>query len=201
MGLMGREKLIDPLFSAGAASATLVRLVTRGLVCPFGLAVITPGPLSKLTPLPPAFVGGGEPMRCGGSTLDALRDDLVGTGGGDTYPRQSEGTGGGSSARFPGAAPRFGEGWRNVLSVMDPELFCRCGQPGPTVALPLDAADSRLCIIRFVCIEPTGSGDVVCDRRAAAAAADESCPLETLLARNAWAAAVLAADVAGVLMG
>lgn len=103
-------------------------------------------------------------------------------------------------ARTRAGVPRPGEGSRNVRSVIDPELFCRCipGRAGP---LPLDVTDSRLCTIRLVCIEPTGSGDVVCERRAAAAAAAESCPLETLLARKAWAAAELAAEVAGVFMG
>lgn len=114
-------------------------LATRSFAWPFGLVVMTPGPLSKLTPLPPAL-GGGELTRCGGSTLDALRSDLTGIGGGDAYPCGTEGTGGGSMARIREGVPRAGEGSRNVLSVIEPELFCRC-IPGRTAALPLDVTD------------------------------------------------------------
>ena len=53
--------------------------------------------------------------------------------------------------------------------------------------------------MRFVWISPTGVGEVVCDRSAAAAAAEERLPLETRFARKACAAAVAAADVGGVL--
>lgn len=44
--------------------------------------------------------------------------------------------------------------------------------PLAPVPLPLDEVDPRL-TMRFVCRLPTGSGDVVWERRAAAAAAEE----------------------------
>ena len=45
-----------------------------------------------------------------------------------------------------------------VLSVIDPLLFCRSKAGAP--ALPFDDVDQRRCIL-FVCISPTGIGDVV----------------------------------------
>ena len=70
-----------------------------------------------------------------------------------------------------------GEAARNVRSVIDPLLLdlCKPGRAMPPLvpfALPLDEVDPRL-TMRFVCTLPTGSGDVVWERRAAAAAAEE----------------------------
>lgn len=59
--------------------------------------------------------------------------------------------------------------------------------------LPMDAFEPRR-TIRFVCMLPTGSGELVTDRKAAAAAADERLPFEGGRAMKAWAAAVAAAD-------
>ncbi len=73
---MGLEKLIEPLLPVRSNSATLPRLVTRCADGPVRLVVMTPGPLSKLTPRPPTFLGGGELTRNGGSMLEALRCDF-----------------------------------------------------------------------------------------------------------------------------
>ncbi len=92
---MGLEKLTDPLLPVRSSSATLPRLVTRCADCPLRRVVMTPGPLSRLTPRPPVFFGGGELTRSGGSILEARRCDFWGTGGtGDEYPFGSAGTGG-----------------------------------------------------------------------------------------------------------
>ena len=98
----------------------------------------------------------------------------------------SFGTGGISCGSFGtgGAAPsppadwgRPGEGLRNVLSVIDPELLCLSKLPleRPLVALPEPALDDLLCM-RLVCTSPTsvGGGDIV--RRAAAAAEADRLP-------------------------
>lgn len=110
------------------------------------------------------------------------------------------GIGGGCSSleRDPGRP--LGDGSRKVLSVKDPELprRCRVGLPG---ALPLDDEDPHRCCIRFVWISPTGVGVVVCERRAAPAAAAARLTLEARFARKACAAAVAAAAVGAVLRG
>ena len=60
----------------------------------------------------------------------------------------------------------------------------------------MDEIDPRRCV-RFVCTSLTGVGEVVCVRKAAAAAAEERLAFELRLARNACAAAVAAAAVVG----
>lgn len=113
----------------------------------------------------------------------------------------SAGTGGASEACETGDMVPFarpGDGLRKVLSVIDPLLFCRCS-PGRGVppllgaALPLDDADPRR-DIRFVCMLPTSSGDVVCDRRAAAAAAEDREGVDGALWKKAEVAASAALD-------
>lgn len=49
--------------------------------------------------------------------------------------------------------------------------------------------------IRFVCRLPTGSGVVVMDRKAAAAAAEDREPVDGLFLRKAWLAAAAALEV------
>jgi len=51
--------------------------------------------------------------------------------------------------------------------------------------------------MRFVCIDPTGSGDVVWERRAAPAAAADSAAAEGDLLRNAALAAIEADELGG----
>lgn len=83
----------------------------------------------------------------------------------------------------------LGEGERKVRSLIEPELAC-LRTPGGLAAPPdvPDAVEPFLCM-RLVCTLPTGTGVVACDRKAAAAAADERSPLEDLLLRKAWLAA------------
>ena len=74
-----------------------------------------------------------------------------------------------------GLLPEVGEAALKVRSVIEPLLLARFrpGRPVPptaTLPLPTEDVDSRR-TIRFVCRLPTGSGEVVCERRAAAAAA------------------------------
>ena len=73
---------------------------------------------------------------------------------------------------------------------MEPELPRRAS-PG---VLPFEEVKPLLCVL-LVWTWLTGAGDVVCERSAAAAAAEERLALEARFARNAWAAAVAAADV------
>ena len=120
LGLMGLEKLIEPLLSSLTSSGMLEFRIAD---CLEGLVTLTPGPLSRLTPRPPGSLGGGELTRSGGSTLAGRRFDLAGTGGGDANALGRGGIGGGSSPLGRVDGPRFGEGSRNVLSVMEPELL------------------------------------------------------------------------------
>ena len=62
--------------------------------------------------------------------------------------------------------------------------------------MPFDDVEACLLLIRFVRTGLTGVGDVVCVRKAAAAAADDRLALDGLLARKACAAAVVAAELA-----
>lgn len=94
------------------------------------------------------------------------------------------GTGGayGSGDIAPLETPRPlllpGEGDLNVRSVMDALLPRLCIPCRPmTLSLPIDDCEPRL-IMRLVCIVPTGSGVVVADRKAAAAAAEDRLALE-----------------------
>ena len=90
---------------------------------------------------------------------------------------------------------RRGEFSRNVRSVIDPPLPCLCSV-GLVAALPFDEFDSRRCM-RLVWMEAGLVGDVVCDLRAVAAAADERFALAARLARKACTAAVEAAEETG----
>lgn len=77
---------------------------------------------------------------------------------------------------------------------MLPELFtlCKPPLPAPRTLLPTEEVDPRRAM-RLVWMLPTGSGLVVCDRRAAAAAAEDREACDDELARKAWPAAAVAA--------
>lgn len=85
-----------------------------------------------------------------------------------------------------------------MRSVMLPPLLflCKLGLaavPPPRAVLTCDEFEPRR-TIRFVWMLPMGSGDVVWERRAAAAAAEERLPWEVEDWRNAELAAVVAAE-------
>ena len=95
-------------------------------------------------------------------------------------------------------ACRAGDGDLNVRSVIEPPLFVLCKPPRPplapppaTLPLPVELADPRL-IMRLVCMLPTGSGVVVCDRNAAAAAAEERAAFDMDFPKKACVAAAAA---------
>lgn len=140
-------------------------------------------PLSTLTPRPPGLVGGGDTTRVGGgSRLEARLEDLGGTAG---MSLGNAGTGGALSTGEPTLFILPGDGERNVLSVIEPVLFCRCmADGGRPAALVFDALEDLRCM-RLVCISPMGTGEVVCDRKAAAAAADDREALDARLLRKA----------------
>lgn len=192
-GDIGLEKLTDRLLSPRSSSGNFGKLLSL-LPRPFPTKLV----LSTLAFLPPR--GGGEEMRIGGSTLEDLDCRSLEEG--------IDGTGGASCAA--GTAPfvdaRAGEGDLNVRSVIDPELSCltrpRPMPPLPPpmmLPLPIEDCDPRL-TMRFVCILPTSSGETVCERNAAAAAAEDSDALEGELLRKAELAAI-AAEELGALFG
>ena len=89
------------------------------------------------------------------------------------------GTGGASAALGTGR-DRDGEGSRKVLSDIDPELPLRsscdtgCPRVDPALELPMEDVEPVLLIIRLVWTSATEVGLIGRDRRAAAAAADDS---------------------------
>jgi hypothetical protein len=112
------------------------------------------------------------------------------------------GTGGASEAiGTPRTGERAGEGSRNVLSVIDPELPLRSsgGAPplcDPLTELPIEDVDPVLRIVRLVCTSATFVGVVGLDRSAAAAAAEERDAFEAWFRRKTEVAAVMAAALA-----
>ena len=136
-------------------------------------------------------------MRCGGSALEGRLTSFF-----FVFFAFFAANFGGKAGSGGGCSPAEDDGLeegdcsRKVLSVMEPELPCRWSAPGRAAALPLDEMDPRRCV-RFVCTSLTGVGEVVWERRAAAAAAEERLAFEGRLARNACAAAVAAAAVVG----
>lgn len=90
---------------------------------------------------------------------------------------------------------RWGDGSRNVLAVMELELFDRRRGPltlaerRPVCKLVGDCVEARRWTIRFVWTFSTGVGVGVRLRRAAAAAADERLLEEGWDFKNAWLAA------------
>ena len=131
-------------------------------------------------------------MRLVGSTLADLR-----------APLGIAGTGGASGAG-PTASGRPGEGDLNVRSVME-ELLSRrtiaLPPPGRPMMLLLarDDCEPRR-IMRLVWMLPMFSGEVVWDRKAAAAAAEDRDAVDVELWRNALLAAI-AADALGGPLG
>jgi len=89
---------------------------------------------------------------------------------------------------------------------MEPKLFCLTRPPrtapppraGVALLLPIEDCEPRL-IMRLVCRLPTGTGEVVCDRRAAAAAAEESDVVEAEFLRKAEVAAMAALELGATL--
>ena len=93
-----------------------------------------------------------------------------------------------------------GEGDLKVRSVMDELLVCLTivflGFPPMMAPLPTEDWEPLL-TMRLVCMEPTGSGDEVRDRRAAPAAAADSEAAEGDLLRKAALAAIEADELGG----
>jgi len=92
----------------------------------------------------------------------------------------------------------LGEGARNERSVMDPELEWRRKPGGCCVPLPCDDKEAFR-TIRFVTVSPTGVGDEVCVRSAAAAAAEDRLALDSRSRRKAFVAARDAFALGGAL--
>lgn len=103
-----------------------------------------------------------------------------------------------------GLWPLPGDGLRNVRSVIDPELDCRCRLPGRccwlTALLPLEEAELRR-TMRLVTVSPTGVGVVTWVRRAAAAAALDRLGLDSRSLTKALVAAREADALAGARWG
>lgn len=168
-GDIGREKFTEERWLPSRSnSATLESFATPRAIGNVGCR----GALSKLTPRPPCFGGGGEDMRNGGSTLAALAFD----GSVRLTSRGTRGTGGASEAALTCGLPE-GDGDLKDLSVIEQALPL-LSSPGCALLelLMVDPFEFFLCM-RFVCTLPTGVGVVVCDRSAAAAAAEEREPL------------------------
>jgi hypothetical protein len=186
---MGREKLIDLDAMSVSTSGTCDKLMIRA-VCPRLPGLTTA--LSKLTPRPPPLFAA-DPPRKGGSKLEARRCAIETSG----ISCGILGTGGASSSGPP-TGLWLGDGARNDRSAMEPELECR-RSPGPCwLPLPADEVDP-LRIIRFVTISPTRVGGAGCVRSAAAAAVEESEPLDWRSLMKAWLAAREAAALGGAL--
>jgi hypothetical protein len=190
--------LTDPLLagrSIPVSSCTLGRLDNLCPDLPGGVLTVA-GP--RLDPRPVARFGGGDATRITGASIlaarrcapDAVREIFFGIAG----------TGGASAAL---GTARAGEGSLKVRSLIDPLLPLRSSiAPGgpfmdPATELPMDEVEPARRSILLVCTSPTDIGVVGRDRRAAAAAADESDALEAWFLRKAEAAAV-AADGLGL---
>lgn len=191
----GLEKLTEGFrdsASSVASSGTFDNLFDSLARFELGVAA-----LSTLAPLPPR-AGEGDVILAEGSALLARLWEALLT------PRGSGGTGGALSSvgeRTPLVRAWPGEGDRKVRSVIEPELLARC-RPGrfapprmlPPAMLPAptDETEPRRSM-RLVVMLPTGSGVVLWERRAAAAAAADKAPFAGLW-RKAWLAAVAAAE-------
>jgi hypothetical protein len=105
---------------------------------------------------------------------------------------------GGASSKLALVDPLFGDGSRNVRSVIDPELPLRSSwAPGgprvdPAAELPIEEFELVLRIVLLVCTSATEVGVVGRARNAAAAAAADKEALEAWGFRKANAAAVCA---------
>lgn len=194
-GLIGREKLTD-LWLASLSSSSLVGNGCGPVVLPVPAGLVVP---STLVFLPPRL-GGGDVMRIVGCKLDERLLEAATDAG-------RAGTGGASGAGATGAAAaaaRPGDGERKVRSVMD-ALLSRLTMPRPVpglammLALPTEDCELRRAM-RLVWMLPTGSGEVVWERKAAAAAAEESEVVEIELCRKALLAAMAAEALGGALI-
>jgi hypothetical protein len=127
--------------------------------------------------------------------LAARLCDCVGSAGGRFFG--IEGTGG-TLSKLGRADPRFGDGSRNVRSVIEPELPLRSSwEPGgprtdPETELPIEEFEFVLRIVLFVWTSATDVGVVGRARKAAAAAAADKEALDAWGLRKASAAAVCA---------
>lgn len=151
--------------------------------------------------------------EAGGDRIDGSR--LAARRGGlflDAYWLGSDGNGGTSTGIEVGAPElvdgRLGEASRNVLAVIELELFVLRRVAAPTLAerrpftgLAGDIVEARRWTIRFVCTFSTLVGVGVRFRKAAAAAADERLLADGCDFRNAWFAADCADWDAGVESG
>lgn len=189
---VGKEKLTDPLCDGvPPLSCRLDRLEFLWPALPFWGAILA-GP--KLDPRPWEVFGGGEAIRAGElSMLEALRCDFSGMTG--RIFLGSAGTGGASAALGTGCDDRDGDGSRKVLSDMEPELPLRSKGGLPEPALPVELTEPARLIVLFVWTSATDMGVVGLDRRAAAAAADDSEAFDARLFRNACAAATVAFEL------
>jgi hypothetical protein len=121
-------------------------------------------------------------------------------------PRMLAGSAGtGGASRAAGIAPLArppGDGDLKVRSLMEPLLLFLCRLPlpiPPRIPLPMTLPPftedcDPLRTMRLVCIFPMGSGVVVCERKAAAAAAEERPVCDCGRLRKAELAAVAAAE-------
>ena len=138
---VGREKLTDPRLAGRSTPVSSCTLDNPADLWPALLGV------TRLDPRPVALFGGGDATRmAGASILVARRWALDGMFFG------MAGTGGASGALGTGCSGLFGDGSRNVLSVIDPELPLRCnwGRVDPATELPTEDTEADLFIVRFV---------------------------------------------------
>lgn len=184
-GLMGREKLtpeLSSLFNSGIVGKLSVLPALSTLVLRFALLGLL-GVLGL----------GGILVRLGTSRLAALLCVLT------TFLGMT-GTGGASGAGDTALGLPPGEGDRKVRSVMDELLavltMLFLAFP-PMIALPATEDWEPLLTMRLVWMEPTGSGDEVCERRAVAAAAEDREAADGDLLRKAALAAMAAEELGG----
>src|ERR1700722_1727930 len=97
---------------------------------------------SRLDPLPVARLGGGDATRVASiSALAARLCDFIGPGGMMSFGIVGKG---GASSMIGRAGPRFGDGSRNVRSIIDPELPLRSSwdpvgpRVDPATELPIE---------------------------------------------------------------
>jgi hypothetical protein len=178
LGLMGLEKFVlSSLFKPGLAGKLSVLPARSTLLLRIALLGV---------------LGLGRLMRFGTSTLAALRWDLLMTFWG------MAGTGGASGAGDIALCLPPGEGDLNVRSDMEELLVCLTMLFLGFPITPVTIEDwEPLLTMRLVCIDPTGSGDDVWERRAAPAAAADSEAAEGDLLRNAALAAIEAEELGG----
>jgi hypothetical protein len=189
--------LTDPLLFGRSIPVSAWKLAILEFICAGPLRVWLPRYDCRLDPLPVAGLGWGDVTRCSTSVsmLAARLCDFVGSAGGRFFGMA--GTGGATPK--PGRADAlFGDGSRNVRSVIEPELPLRSSwDPGgpctdPDTELPIEEFELVLRIVLFVWTSATDVGVVGRARNAAAAAAADNVALDAWGLRKANAAAVCA---------